>query len=181
MPTPDSDPVSEFSLAAAFAADLESAPADDRVYRVALQLYDSARVATIADRADCSPDTARRHLNRLVNLGVLEQVGDAPATYRRNDSYFEWRKRSRLEHLSPSHLKERLKELIAREQDFQDRYDAAHPGEVDALAHADYDQIEEVWMDLSEWETVRHRIRRLEDVRQQRTSDSESLSESEAA
>lgn len=177
MPGSGSDPPSEFELASGFATDLDSAPADERVYRVALQLYDPARVATIADRADCAPDTARRHLDRLAEIGVLENVSENPASYRRNESYFEWRKRNRLEQLTTSQLRERLEELTARERDLQERYDAEHPGDVDALDHADYDRIEEVWMDLSEWETVRRRIRRLEDVRQQRTRESSSESE----
>ena len=174
MPTPDADPPTEFDLATEFASALDSEPADERVYRVALQLYEPTRVAAIAERADCAPDTARRHLERLVDIGVLEQVADAPATYRRNESYFEWRTRSRLEQLSTNQLQERLEELTARERNLRDRYDADRPDDVNALDHADYDQIEEVWLDLSEWETVRRRIRRLEDVRQQRAADSES-------
>lgn len=179
MPPSDTDPSVEFDLADGFASDLDAAPADERVYRVALQLYEPARVATIAERADCASDTARRHLERLVDIGVLEQVGDSPATYRRNESYFEWRKRSRLEELSTSQLQERLTDLTTRERELRDQYDAEQPGDVDALDHADYDQVEEVWMDLDEWKTVRRRIQRLEDVRQQGATDSES--ESEAA
>ncbi|WP_458190835.1 DUF7342 family protein [Haladaptatus sp. NG-WS-4] len=174
MPAPGADPPSEFDLAGEFETKLAAEPADERVYRVALQLYEPARVAAIAERADCAPDTARRHLERLVDIGVLERVAENPATYRRNESYFEWRKRSRLEQLSPSQLQERLDELTTREQTLRDRYDAKRPSDVDALDHADYNQIEEVWMDLSEWETVRRRIRRLDIVRQQRAADSES-------
>ena len=174
MPTPDADPPAEFDLATEFASALDSEPADERVYRVALQLYKPTRVAAIAERADCAPDTARRHLERLVDIGVLEQVADAPTTYRRNESYFEWRTRSRLEQLSTNQLQKRLEELTARERNLRDRYDADRPDDVDALDHADYDHIEEVWLDISEWETVRRRIRRLEDVRQQRAADSES-------
>ena len=174
MPGPVTDPTAEFDLAAEFGADLASAPADERVYRVALQLYESTRVAAVAERADCAPDTARRHLARLVDIGVLEQVGDSPATYRRNESYFEWRKRSRLEQLSTSELEDRLAPLTTREQAFRDQYGADCPGDVDALEHADYDDVEDVWMDLSEWETVRRRIRRLEDVRRRRAGESPS-------
>ena len=86
---------------------------------------------------------------------MLELVAENPATYQRNESYFEWRKRSRLEQLSPGQLESRLDELTTREQALRERYDADRPGDVDALDHADYDQIEEVWMELSEWETVR--------------------------
>ncbi|MFC6734411.1 MULTISPECIES: ArsR family transcriptional regulator [unclassified Haladaptatus] len=171
MPEPDTNPVAEFNLAAEFGAELAAAPTDERVYRVALQLYEPTRVAGVAERAECSPDTARRHLTRLVDIGVLDQVGDSPATYQRNESYFEWRKRNRLKQLSTGQLQTRLTELTAREREFRDQYGVARPDDVDAFDHADYDQLEDVWLDLSEWETVRRRIRRLEDVRQQRTGD----------
>ena len=46
------------------------------------------------------------------------------------------------------------------------------PSAWDALAHADYDDVESVWLDLSEWETVRERVERLEAVRQQHSADS---------
>ncbi|WP_254533446.1 DUF7342 family protein [Natrinema gelatinilyticum] len=165
MPGPDTDPLAEFDLAAEFGADLASAPTDERVYRVALQLYEPTRVSDVAKRADCVPDTARRHLTCLVEIGVIEQISDSPATYRRNESYFEWRKRSRLEQLSSSQLQERLTELTTHEQEFREQYSAERPDDVDALEHADYNQAEDVWMDLSEWETVRCRIRRLESSR----------------
>jgi hypothetical protein len=59
----------ESSLADEFKYELDAEPADDRVYRVALQLTEPARVATVANRADCATDTAWRHLRRLVGLG----------------------------------------------------------------------------------------------------------------
>jgi hypothetical protein len=43
---------------------------------------------------------------------------------------------------------------------------------VDAFDHVAYDDIEAVWLALSEWHTVRERIDRLEVVRRGRDSDS---------
>jgi len=71
-------PASEFDLAAGFSEDLDSEPADERVYRVALQLYEPAGVSDVAERAACAPDTARRHLNRLADIGVVEAVSESP-------------------------------------------------------------------------------------------------------
>lgn len=177
MTPSDTDPPENFELEEGFSSTLAGEPADERVFRVAVQLYEPARVAGIADRADCAPDTARRHLQRLADIGVIERTATDPATYRRNESYFEWRKRSRLEQLSAEELQERLAELAAREQTFRERFDAEGPGDVDALAHADYADIEAVWLDLSEWQTVRRRIDRLEAVRRGRTPESPSGSE----
>lgn len=177
MTAPDADPPEGFDIEEGFSSALSSEPADERVYRIALQLYEPARVAAIADRAECAPDTARRHLQRLADIGVIERTASDPATYRRNESYFEWRKRSRLEQLSTTDLQARLEDLASRERSFRDRYDAETPEDVDALAHSDYDEIESVWMDLSEWQTVRRRIERLEAVRQRRTTETSSGSE----
>lgn len=168
---PPSEPP-EFDIAGAFESALAEAPTDERVYRVALQLYEPARVTDVADRADCAPDTARRHLQRLAQIGVVERVTDDPATYRRNESYFEWRTRQHLAGLSMSEIRDRLKTLTTRERTFRERYEAESPAEVDALAYAEYENLEDVWLDLSEWQTVRQRIERLEAVRRQRMSDS---------
>jgi predicted ArsR family transcriptional regulator len=163
-----------FDVAEEFGEAMSDVPADERVYRIALQLYEPARTADVAERAACAPDTARRHLQRLVELGVIEQVTDDPATYQRNDAYFEWRKRQRLADCSMDELQNRLETLTARERTFRERYGADTPADVDALAHVDYDELEDVWLDLSEWQTVRDRIERLEAVRRRRTSDLQS-------
>lgn len=174
------DRVPAFDIAESFDEAVSDVPADERVYRVALQLYDPARIAEVAERASCAPDTARRHLQRLAELGVIKRVTDDPAAYQRNESYFEWRKRQRLATCSMQELQDRLETLTARERTFREQYGADAPADVDALAHADHDTLDEVWLDLSEWRTVRARIERLDTVRRQRTSDSSS-SGSEAA
>jgi predicted ArsR family transcriptional regulator len=165
------DDVPAFDVAKGFAEAVSDAPADERVYRVALQLSEPARVTEVAERADCAPDTARRHLQRFVDLGVITQVTDEPATYQRNESYFEWRKRQRLADCSMDELRDRLETLTDRERTFRERYDADTPAAVDALAHADHNELEDVWLDLSEWQTVRERIERLEAVRRHQASD----------
>ncbi|MGM0447469.1 MAG: DUF7342 family protein [Methanobacteriota archaeon] len=169
---PSDGPDREFGLAEGFSADLDAEPADERVYRVALQLYEPAGVSAIAERASCAPDTARRHLKRLADIGVVERVSESPLTFARNESYFEWRLRNRLEALSRDELHDRLAELTERESVFRDRFDAESPTDVDAFDHAEYDDIETVWLALSEWHTVRERIDRLEAVRRGRGSDS---------
>ena len=165
-------PPIDSDLASGFAEELTSAPADERVYRVALQLYEPAGVSEVAERASCAPDTARRHLARLAEIGVISSASETPITYERNESYFEWRLRSRLSSLSSTELRDKLADLTAREREFRDRFEADSPGNVDALDHADFDAVEDVWGELSEWRTVRQRIRRLETVRRRRADES---------
>jgi predicted ArsR family transcriptional regulator len=166
------DPAGTFGLAEGFGEALESEPADERVYRVVLQLYEPTGVSAVAERASCAPDTARRHLKRLADIGVVDLVSESPLTYVRNESYFEWRRRNRLADLSRDELHETLTELTDRESAFRERFDAASPTAVDAFDHADYDDLEDVWLALSEWHTLRERIDRLEAVRRERRSDS---------
>lgn len=165
-------PPSDTSLAGDFADELGSRPADERVYRVALQLSEPTRVATIAERADCATDTARRHLRKLVDIGVLEGISENPDVFARNESYFEWRKRNRLTELSEAQLQDRLRGLTEQAAAFRDEYGADDPADVNALDYADHTDVESVWLELSEWRTVRERIERLEAVRRERFGQS---------
>lgn len=159
------------SLADELSNEMASQPADDRVYHVAVQLHEPTRVATIAERADCAVDTARRHLRKLVDIGVLEQTGESPDTFARNESYFEWRKLNRLAQLSQAERRDRLRELSEQAASFRQRFDAEDPSGVDALEHADHADVEAVWRDLDDWQTIRERIERLEAVRQRQSGN----------
>jgi predicted ArsR family transcriptional regulator len=149
---------------------LQSESTYDRIYRVALQLYEPTRVTEVTERADCSKNAARTHLKRLVNIGVLTQDTTNPDTFSRNQSYFRWRRENRLEQLSEQERHNRINALSKQERKFQEEYGEESPADVDALDHAEYTDVEAVWMELSEWETVRRRIRDLDRVRQRRTS-----------
>lgn len=57
---------------------------------MATTVTEPARVATVADRAECSTGGARTNLEWLAEPGVVEQVADDPAMYQRNDAYFDF-------------------------------------------------------------------------------------------
>ena len=64
---PADEPSKEFGLAEGFGADLDAKPADERVYRVVLQLYEPAGVSEIAERGDISsswPTSASSNASR---------------------------------------------------------------------------------------------------------------------
>lgn len=144
----------------------------DRVYEVAIQLYDAASAAEIADRADCSTDAARNHLEWFAEVGIVDRQPGRPTTYRRNESYFEWRRVQELRRtMSDRELLDRLEELTTEERGYRERYDAVHPDDVDALDAADHDEVHEVWEELNDWRTVRREIRLLERVRKEGASD----------
>lgn len=141
---------------------LDAAPADERVYRVALELTKPARVSEVATRADCSKNAARQHLNRLTEIGVLTKVTANPATFERNESSFAWRRRARLAKLSETEYKERLGELLAEADAYRDIYGVDDPHDLDPLEYSSYGDPEAVWLDISNWESVRTEIQELQ-------------------
>ena len=143
----------------------------DRVYEVALQLYDAASAVEVAERADCSTDAARQHLEWFADVGIVASEGVRPVTYRRNESYFDWKRADELRRThDDAELLDRLESLTEQEREFRARYDAAHPDDVDALDAADHAEVHEVWLDLNEWERVRREIRLVERARKERSA-----------
>ncbi|WP_396890918.1 sugar-specific transcriptional regulator TrmB [Natronomonas sp.] len=140
-----------------------------RVYGTVLQTRGPETVASIADRSECDPKTARKYLKWFADLGIVTWHDGHPATYERNDSYFEWRRINRLaaDH-SVEELQERVTELTAMVADYEARYDAATPAEVDAIAVAatsDERTLDDVYEDLGDWMTIETERRRYERAR----------------
>ncbi len=147
---------------------LASQSTRDRVYGVAVQLYEPARVREVAERADVSTETARDYLRWFAEIGMVEQVAESPHAFVRNEAYFRWRRVQQLRDLSPDERRQRLDRLTSREREFRETYDADGPDAVDALERADYADVDDVWADLQEWRTVRRRLRELERARRDR-------------
>lgn len=153
---------------------------EQRIYGTVLQTREPTTANAIADRADCDPKTARKYLEWFATLGIVTRHDGRPATYERNDAYFEWRRCNRLasEHTT-AELQARVRELSARIAEYEDRYDAETPAAVDAVATADrFDDrtIDDVYADLGDWITAQRERDRFERARQQRTADGEQAS-----
>ncbi|WP_318568784.1 DUF7342 family protein [Salinigranum marinum] len=140
---------------------LDNAPADERVYRTALELNTPTRVVEVAERADCSKNSARRHLRRLADIGVLRRVTENPETFERNESYFEWRRLNRLSELDDDEYRNRLGELLSEDEAYRDTYDVEKPNKIDPLEYGEYGDAETVWLDLNNWAAIRREIRDL--------------------
>ncbi|MUW13470.1 hypothetical protein GJ633_01510 [Halorubrum sp. CBA1125] len=125
------------------------------------------RADTIAERAACSADGARNALTQLTEMGIATRRGNRPAEFRRNDSYFRWK---RIETLADEHslpeLRERLNALIDEDAEFQDRFDVPDPNAVPStrLADSDHATVHEYLESLSRWRTVRYDIELLQDA-----------------
>lgn len=97
-------------------------------------------------------------------MGVAKRRDGRPARYRRNDSYFRWKRvESIAPEYSPDELPERLDDLMTEDEAFQDEYDVPDPAAVSTadLPEDDRDALHERWEALSEWRTGRRDIRLL--------------------
>lgn len=153
---------------------------EQRVFGTVLQVRSPTGASAIAERADCDPKTARKYLDWFAELGIVTRHGGRPTTYERNDAYFEWRRIDRLarEH-SQDELQQRVSDLSERIRAYERRYDAPGPDAVDAVAEAaarESETIDDVYRDLSDWETARHERRLHERARRQRAGSTEPVS-----
>ena len=145
---------------------------EQRIYGTILQTREPTITSAIAKQADCDPKTARKYLDWFSNLGIVTRHDGHPATYERNDAYFEWRRINQLaaEH-SVEALQERVRELTARITAYEEKYDATTPTGVDAVTAAEESDdrtIDDVYSDLGDWATARDERKRYERARQQR-------------
>ncbi|WP_435158341.1 DUF7342 family protein [Haladaptatus sp. DFWS20] len=138
-------------IASEWETELESRTTVEKVYDVLLQLNDPLRVSEIADRAGVAPDTARKYLEFLREMGVAKKIGDDPVTYGRNDSYLEWRNIDRLQReYTIEELNNRLSELSDTISSFQETYEAESPGDVVPQEHG-YEKLDQTMDDLRQW------------------------------
>ncbi|MFC4438562.1 hypothetical protein ACFO3C_12870 [Halostagnicola sp. GCM10023398] len=100
-----------------------------------------------------------------MSLGVAIEYDGNPSTYERNEAAFEWEIVCDLARESSLDvLEERIRELGAQIQAYQDRYDADTPKDV-------ADRLEKGSAEYEEWKTARKQLRRYERARQVRLSE----------
>lgn len=135
-----------------------------RVYDVLVGTQSFLAAGEFAERAQCSETAARTTLDQLSEMGIADRRDGRPARYRRNESYFRWK---RVESLAREHtsteLQERIDDLIAEDEAFQDEFGVPEPDAVSiaAVSVDDHDALHQHWEDLREWRTVRRDIRLL--------------------
>lgn len=147
---------------------------EQRIYGTILQTREPATASAIAERVECDPKTARKYLGWFADLGIVTRHDGHPATYERNEAYFKWRRYNQLatEH-SVEELQERVRELTIRISEYEERYDAATPEDVNAIAITEGNAdrtIDEVYGDLGDWASAREVRQHYERARQQRVS-----------
>ena len=143
----------------------ESADTFDRVYETALGVTDPTSYDEIARIADCSSNAAKKHLDRLAEMGIVRAHRDArPARYERNNGYLEWQEASRIaEERTVDEIVDRVATLEAEREEFHDRFDATDPSAVSALDHddagGDHQSVHERMELLADWQAIERDVR----------------------
>ena len=148
-----------------------------RVYGAVLHAREPMTAAEIAERADCSDESARTHLSFYTDLGIVVRHDGRPVRYQRNDDYFEWRRVNELarEH-TVDELQTRVSVLTDRIERYRDDYAADSPADVDVLT-VDANQVDDVYADLGDWTTAIEE-RRLHERARQKVAGSPATSHS---
>lgn len=125
-----------------------------RIYGAVLHAREPMTAAEIADRADCSEESARTHLSFYVDLGIVVPHEGRPTRYERNDDYFEWRRVNKLARENTiDELQARVSVLTDRVEAYRDEYDADSPADVDVLEF-DAKHVDDVYVELGDWATA---------------------------
>lgn len=133
-----------------------------RVYDVLVGSHEFLTVQSFAERASCSESGARRALEQLTEMDIAERRDGRPANYRRNESYFRWKRiESLAREYSPTELRERVDELIAEDRALQSKYGVPNPDAMTSedITVDDHDTLHEYWDDQRDWRTIRRDIR----------------------
>lgn len=144
----------------------------DRVYDVALGLTTPTSCTDVADMAECSPNAAKKHLDRLAEMGIVRaDDGARPIRYERDDGYLEWQEASRIaRELTDDEIVERVRELEAERTRYEERFNATNPDDV-SVFDGDHDTVHERMATVSDWQAIDRDVRLYELARQLARND----------
>ena len=144
-----------------------------RVYNVALGVTSPTAYTEIAELADCSPNAAKKHLDRLVEMGIVRVDRDSrPPQYHRNDAYLEWQEASRIaDELTVEEIVDRVRPLESEIQEYETRFETTDPTTVSVFDHDDHEDIHKRMQAVSDWQAVVRDIRLYELARQLSQND----------
>jgi predicted transcriptional regulator len=144
-----------------------------RVYNTLLGITEPTSYPEIAEIADCSPNAAKKHLERLAEMGIGRADRQSrPARYERNDGYLEWQDASRLaDELTIDEIIDRVHQLEDRREQFEQRFGTTDPSSISVFEHDDHDAIHERMNAISDWQALNRDIRRYELARQLAQND----------
>lgn len=137
-----------------FERPFEGEDTKQRVYGAVLHAREPMTAAEIAERADCSSESARTHLSFYADLGIVVRHDGRPVRYERNNDYFEWRRVNELARENTvDELQARVSELTDKVELYRDEYGSNSPADINVLEF-NAEEIDDVYVDLGEWATV---------------------------
>lgn len=144
-----------------------------RVYNVVLGVAVPTPYTEVAELADCSPNAAKKHLDRLAEMGIARaQRNSSPVTYERNEGYLEWQDASRIAaELSVEAIIDRVEALEAQRTEYEARFETTDPAGVDVVDHESHETIHDRMTAVSEWQGVIRDIRLYELARRLSQND----------
>lgn len=137
----------------------------DDFFDAVLALDSPATAKDVAELAGHGVDSAREYLDWFERMGIVTQVTESPATYKRNQEYLNWR---RVQKLQQEYATEELLDLLKMESEraetLEREFDVESPDKISISRYASETDrsIEEVWEHLSAWKTARRRVALLE-------------------
>ncbi|MCH7661367.1 MAG: winged helix-turn-helix transcriptional regulator [Euryarchaeota archaeon] len=140
-----------------------------RVRAVALTISEPRTAGWIAEEADVSRNTARKHLDRLVETNELERVESGGTVLYRPDELTRYFRQLRdlIENHDTDELAEGITAIKADIREWRSKYDVDSPDELRAtIASADLDpKAERERREVAnDWEHARHRIELVRDA-----------------
>ncbi|WP_369684166.1 winged helix-turn-helix domain-containing protein [Haloarchaeobius sp. FL176] len=144
-----------------------------RIYEVALGVTDPTPYTEIAEIADCSPNAAKKHLERLTEMGIVRADRESrPARYERNQAYLEWQDASRIaDELTVDEIIDRVKRLEEERAEYEEQFDTTDPTTVSVFDYEDHERVHEQMAAVSDWQGVIRDIRLYELARQLSQND----------
>lgn len=167
-PIPD-----EESVAAVREGWVERTDTFERVYDIVLGIKEPTGYTEIAELAACSENAARKHLDRLAEMGVVRADHDArPARYSRNEGYLEWQEANRIaEELTTEEIIARVEDIERELDEFEERFQTSNPDEINVFDHDDHSRIHDLMEAVGEWQTARRDVRLYELARRIASND----------
>jgi len=144
-----------------------------RVYEVALGITSPTAYTEITELADCSPNAAKKHLERLSEMGIVRENQESrPAQYERNEGYLEWQDASRIaDELAVEEIIDRVRSLETQCEEYEAQFETTDPTEVSVFDSESHDTVHERMAAVSDWQGVIRDIRLYELARQLSQND----------
>lgn len=132
-----------------------------RVYSTILGIADLKHCNEIADIAGCSSNAAKKHLDRLADMGIARKNPNPKwARYCRNEAYLEWQEANRIaEHLSTEEIIEEVRQLEIQSSEFEKQYESTDPNSASVYDGDSHKEIHKRMKDISEWQKIEKDIR----------------------